>query len=55
MVKKNCELWRKMGLFGPDSDPANQLQMRDKKSGGATGQGSAAAIVCGVPAQRRRR
>jgi hypothetical protein len=26
MVKKNCEVWRKMGLFGPDSDPANQLQ-----------------------------
>jgi hypothetical protein len=25
MVKKNCEVWRKMGLFGPDSDPANQL------------------------------
>jgi hypothetical protein len=25
MVKKNCEVWRKMGLFGPDSDRANQL------------------------------
>jgi hypothetical protein len=25
MVKKNCEVWRKMGPFGPDSDPANQL------------------------------
>jgi hypothetical protein len=21
-VKKNCEVWRKMGLFGPDSEPA---------------------------------
>jgi hypothetical protein len=26
MVKKNHKLWRKMGLFGQDSDPANQLQ-----------------------------
>jgi hypothetical protein len=26
MVKKNREVWRKMGLFRPDSDPANQLQ-----------------------------
>jgi len=26
MVKKNCEVWQKMGLFGPDSDLANQLQ-----------------------------
>jgi hypothetical protein len=25
MVKKNCEVWREMGLLGPDSDPANQL------------------------------
>jgi hypothetical protein len=25
MVKKNCEVWQKMGLFRPDSDPANQL------------------------------
>jgi len=25
MVKKNRKVWRKMGLFGPDSDPANQL------------------------------
>jgi hypothetical protein len=28
MVKKNREVWREMGLFGPDSDPANQLQNR---------------------------
>jgi hypothetical protein len=28
MVKKNCEAWRKMGLFGPDSDPANQLHFQ---------------------------
>jgi hypothetical protein len=25
-VKKTCEVWRKMGLFGPDSAPPNQLQ-----------------------------
>jgi hypothetical protein len=24
-VKKICEVWRKMGLFGPDSVPPNQL------------------------------
>jgi hypothetical protein len=26
MVKKNREVWREMGLLGPDSDPANQLR-----------------------------
>jgi hypothetical protein len=25
MVKKNREVWRKMGFFGPDSDPDKQL------------------------------
>jgi hypothetical protein len=30
MVKKNCEVWRKMGLLGPDSDPANQLLIFNK-------------------------
>jgi hypothetical protein len=24
-VKKICEVWQKMGLFGPDSAPPNQL------------------------------
>jgi FkbM family methyltransferase len=28
MVKKNCEVWRKMRLLRPDSDPANQLQIK---------------------------
>jgi hypothetical protein len=23
--KKNCEVWRKMGLFGSDSEPAKLL------------------------------
>jgi molecular chaperone GrpE len=32
MVKKNCEVWRKMGLLGPDSDPANQLHPFKKQA-----------------------
>jgi hypothetical protein len=32
MVKKNREVWRKMGLFRPDSDPANQLQKKKPRS-----------------------
>ncbi len=31
MVKKNREVWRKMGLFGPDSDPANQLHFNNNE------------------------
>jgi hypothetical protein len=27
-VKKICEVWRKMGLFWPDSVPPNQLQKK---------------------------
>jgi hypothetical protein len=30
-VKKICEVWRKMGLFGPDSVPPNQLLLMNKK------------------------
>jgi hypothetical protein len=29
MVKKNCEVWPKMGFLGPDSDPADQLQFKN--------------------------
>jgi hypothetical protein len=33
MVKKNRKVWREMGLFGPDSDPANQLLFINIKKG----------------------
>jgi hypothetical protein len=31
MIKKICEVWRKMGLFWPDSVPPNQLLQKTLK------------------------
>ena len=31
-VKKICEVWRKMDLFGPDNVPPNQLQILNAKT-----------------------
>jgi hypothetical protein len=50
-VKKICEVWRKMGLFGPDSVPPNQLRAKHHYFGDTNFQNCATDQLITYPGQ----